>query len=108
MLAFASIKHEITGAVSQRIFDECARQAQPCMLIHEGTLGSQRFDAGGDGLPEPDVFEQRQRRVIDALHVALTERAILATFHTGAHGSFLAWDGPRSQRLAGFASAAPP
>ena len=77
------------------------------MLVHERALGGQRLDAGGDGLAQAYFFEKFERRLVDALHVALAERLILTALHAGADGRLFARNGPCTQRLARLAAASP-
>jgi hypothetical protein len=108
VLGIASIEHEIARADGERVLDERLGQAQAPMLIHEGALGGQDLDAGGDRLAEADLLEEVERRLMDALHVALAERLVLAAFHAGTDGRLFTRDGPCPERLARFASATPP
>jgi hypothetical protein len=107
VLAIAAIEHEIAGTFRKRVLDERARQAQAAMLAHDGALGCQDLDAGGDSLAEADLLEEVECRLMDALHVALAQGLVLPALHAGAHRCLFARDGPGSQRLARLASAAP-
>ena len=40
-----------------------------------------RLDAGGDGIGESDRFEQVERRLVDAFHVALRQGLVVPALH---------------------------
>ncbi len=72
----------------------------------EQPLRRQHLDAGRDGLAEANCFEKVERRLVDALHVALGQRLVLPAFHAGPDGGFVAGNWPRPQRPPRLAAAA--
>ena len=106
MLGVPRVQHEVAGAGCQRILDEGARDAQPAVLVDPAALRRHRVDAGRDGLGEAYGFKQLEGGLVDALHLVVGERLVLAALHAGAHGGIRHGNGARTHRLAGFAATA--
>jgi len=106
MLRVTRVEHEVAGAGGERILHEGARDAQAAVLVDPTTLRRHRVDAGGDCLGEAHGFEQLDGSLVDALHLMVGERLVLAALHAGAHGGIRHGNGARTHRLAGFAATA--
>ena len=54
----------------------------------------------------PTVSRSVERRLVNALHVAVGQRLVLPAFHAGADRSLIPWNWPRPQGPARFTAAA--
>ncbi len=108
MPGIAAVEQEIAARSSPA----CPRRGRAGMhrrpfAVHEAAARRHQLDAARDGLGEADRFEQFERRLVDALHVALAQRLVLAAFHARPDGRFLHRNGPRPERPPRLAAAAP-
>ena len=106
VLGVAPVQDEIPGATGQRVLDQAARNAQPALGIHEAAARRHRFDAGRDRLAKPDGFQKLEGSFVDAPHVVVGERLVLAADHAWTDCCIGHGNGAGPQGLAGFTATA--